>query len=363
MTLDSYFAQCFLRCFGRTLVAFFLILGLIDLIEHIRRFGDEVDRPGLIIALVLLNVPSELYAILPFVLTIASITLFLGLARSSELVVVRSAGRSALRALLGPGLMAGLIGVLGAGAINPLAARAAAEYDSRVAAIRGEQQVLSISEEGFWLRQGGEEGPTVIHAARSNTEGTELTRVTFLRFASDGRPLERIEADRARLKEGAWRIEVARVWALDHPNPEASATTRQTLTLPSSLTSDQIRDGFGDPSAIPIWQLPQFIAQLEEAGFTAERHRVYFQTELAQPAFFVAMLLIAAGFTLRPQRAGGTGLYVLGAILMGFSAYILRDLTLVLGEAGQVSPVLAVWAPTLAVIGLSLTLLLHLEEG
>jgi lipopolysaccharide export system permease protein len=54
---------------------------------------------------------------------------------------------------------------------------------------------------------------------------------------------------------------------------------------------------------------------------------------------------------------------VLAAILAGFGLYFLRNLALILGEAGQVPPALAAWAAPVAAIGLSLGLLLHLEEG
>jgi lipopolysaccharide export system permease protein len=85
--------------------------------------------------------------------------------------------------------------------------------------------------------------------------------------------------------------------------------------------------------------------------------------ELAQPALLLAMLLIAAGFTMQHQRGRRTGVVVLAAILAGFGLYFLRNLALILGEAGQVPPALAAWAAPVAAIGLSLGLLLHLEEG
>ena len=115
--------------------------------------------------------------------------------------------------------------------------------------------------------------------------------------------------------------------------------------------------------SISVWELPAFIDRLEEAGFAAQRHRVHLQAELAQPALLLAMTLIAAAFTMQPQRGRRVGAVVLGAILVGFGLYALRNLALILGEAGEVPPLLAAWAAPVAAIGLSLGLLLHLEEG
>ncbi len=363
MILDRYLARRFLRTFGATLAIFFGLLALIDLVEQTRRFGGRVEGTGDLLALTLLNVPAGLYEILPLVTIIAAISLFLSLARSSELVVTRASGRSAIRALLGPSVVAVLLGTLTVAAFNPIVAATSGEYEAREARLAGEESVLAFSADGLWLRQGGGLGPTVIRADRANLDGTVLSGVTFLTYDAEGRPDERIEARSARLEQGRWVVEEARLWPLSAPNPEAAATTQATLTLPSPLTADQIRDSFGDPSSISIWELPAFIRQLEEAGFAAQRHRVFLQMELAQPAFLLAMLLIAAGFTMQYQRGRRTGIVVLLAILTGFGIYFLRNLALILGEAGEVPPALAAWAPPLAAIGLSMGLLLHLEEG
>lgn len=363
MILDLYFARRFLGRLLGTLAVFFAILGLIDLIEQVRRFGDEAGGLGEVMALVLLNAPRELYPILPLIVIVAAIALFLGLARSSELVVARGAGRSGIRALLGPAAVALLAGGLGAALVNPLVAATSREYDARVARLLGEGRTLSFSEDGLWLRQGGEDWAMVIHAGTATAGGTSLERVTFLVFGPDDRPVERVEAARARLGDGEWHLEEARVWPLSATNPEAEVQDRARVTLPATLTADQIREGLDDPSALPIWELPSFIARLEQSGFATAEHRVFLHTELAQPAFLLAMLVIAAAFTLSPQRGGRVGLRVLGAVLAGFGAYVLRDLSLVLGEAGQVPASLAAWAPTLAALGLGLAALLHLEEG
>lgn len=361
MILDLYMARRFLRAFGGAALAVLTLMSLVGFVEGMRRFAGEAET-GDILALALLDAPRALYGVLPIVVTVAGIALFLSLARSSELVVTRASGRSALRALLGPAAVALGLGMLGVAAINPIVAVTSREHDARVDRIEGASSSLALSDDGLWLRQGGD-GQTVIHAARSNADGTRLARVTFLTFAEGGGPARRIEARSARLEGGAWRMEDAKSWPLDVPNPEAAATTHATLAIPSTLTAAEIRDSFGAPGEIGIWELPQFIARLEEAGFAARRHRVFLQTELAQPLFLVAAVLLAACFTLAPQRGRRVGAMVLAAVLAGFGAYLLRDLARILGEGGQIPPALAAWAPPLGCLGLALGGLLHLEEG
>ncbi|MFC2966545.1 LPS export ABC transporter permease LptG [Acidimangrovimonas pyrenivorans] len=365
MTLSFYIARKFLTAFALVFLGFAAILMLLDMVEQIRRFGDARISFAQLAGLAALNMPDSLYRILPLIVILSTIMLFLGLARTSELVVIRAAGRSALRCLLAPVVTALVIGALAVAVMNPIVAATSKEYDTlRSHYTRGDQSVLSISREGLWLRQGGDGGQTVIRATRANPDATELYNVSFLSFTPDGTPAMRIEAAKAVLTPGAWKLSDAKVWTFDGtPNPERSARVTKSLSLPSDLTREQIRDSFGTPGVVPIWELPAFIDRLEKAGFSARRHRVWFQTELALPLLLAAMVLIGAGFTMRHARFGRTGLMVLLALLAGFAIYFLRNVAQALGESGQIPIALAAWSPPVAAVLLALGFLLHLEEG
>ena len=364
MTLSLYIARRFFWMFIRVLAVFFGILMLIDMLDQLRRLSGR--GIGLLQALELsaLNVPDSLYNILPLIMILSAIALFLGFARSSELVVVRAAGRSGLRFLVAPVVVSLAIGVLAVAVLNPLVAATSKAYEARYARYaQGAERVLSVSEEGLWLRQGGDGSQTVIHAARANADGTELFDATFLSFDAAGLPHERVEAEQAVLVPGAWELTRAKRWQLAGLNPEIGAEAMPKGRLPSDLTAAAIRDSFGKPSAIPVWELPKYIKGLERAGFTARNHQVWLQTQLALPLLMSAMVLVAAGFTMRHARFGGTGLLVLFSLLGGFAIFFLRNFAQVLGENGQVPVLVAAWAPPLAAALLALTLLLHLEEG
>ena len=366
MTLHLYLARRFANSVFMVLGIFLVILVLLDMIEQIRRFGTADASFGRLLTLTLLHVPETLYGILPLIVILATLAMFLSLARSSELVIARAAGRSALHSLTAPLIVAVIFGVLAVAIFNPIVAATSKQFEIMADALAGRNtSQLSVSSDGLWLRQGNEAGQIVIRAVRTNLDGTVLSDVTFLGFEPDGGPAFRIEADEARLVPGAWEISGAKEWRFDTDTdiPEAAAFETDRMSLASNLTRDQILDSFGTPSAIPIWELPRFINDLEQAGFSARNYRTYFHMELALPLFIVAMVLVGAGFTMRHTRFGRTGLMVLLALGGGFSLYFVRNFAAILGENGQIPIVLAAWGPPIAAVLLPLGLLLHLEDG
>ena len=364
MILHLYFARRFLGTFLFVLSIFFGILMLIDLVDQVRRFeGQDVGLVSLI-GLTLLSVPETLYTILPLITIIAALTLFLNLARTSELVVSRAAGRSAVRSLFGPAVVTFLIGIAAVAILNPIVAATTQQFDRLSDSLRGEiTSTLSLTRGGVWLRQGDGEGQTVIHARRANEDGTRLTRVTFLGFDADGAPTYRLEGASAQLTDGAWQIRDAKRWDFAEANPERAALSVSQSSVPSSLTARQIADSFGDPSTIPVWELPAFISDLRAAGFSARRHIVFLQSELALPLLLVAMMLIGAAFTMRHTRLGRSGPLVLTSLSLGFGLFFLGDFAQILGETGRIPAMLAAWGPPVAACLLPLGLILHWEDG
>lgn len=375
MKLDLYYARRFTQWFLIISAVLMTLVVLIDLNEQIRRFDSLDLGAARLLGLTLLNAPAAFSEFLPLIMILTTIVLFVGLARSSELVVTRAIGRSGIRALAAPAFVALLIGGVAVSMLNPIAAATTNRFKSLSESYRnGGPSVLSLSGEGLWLRQGSAAGQSVIHAngyegaGVSSAAGEEdtitLHDVTILDYAAGGGPVRQIVADSAQLRDGDWLLRGVKVWPLTPGlNPETGSREHEILILPTTLTTDRVRDTLGTADGISVYDLPATIRDLAEAGFSTKRYEVWLQTELARPFFLVAMVLVGAAFTMRHTRFGGTGLAVLTAVLLGFGLYFIRNFAQVLGENGQIPVALAAWAPPVASILLTIGLLLHAEDG
>lgn len=365
MKLHIYFARGFLRSFLAVLASFFVVMTLFEAVELFQSHPGADRNFGGFIVLALLHAPATVYRMLPVITILAALALFLRMARTSELVVVRAAGRSGLGTLGAPIVAMFLMSVTLVMLVNPIIAVTAKQFDIETNRLESNTgNVLSVGKDGLWLREGTADGQTVVHSAQANFDGTKLEGVTFFRYSRDGLLRSRIDANSATLGDQEWNLMDGKLWRLeDTENPEARAFAFVTLTVPSSLTKERIQQGFGEPNRIGFWDMPEFVARMEAAGFSARRHQVFFQMELAKPLLLIAMVMIGAGFTMRHSRFGRTGIMVLAAVICGFGVYLLRNFAQILGENGEIPIFVAAWAPPIAALLLSVSLLLHLEDG
>ena len=206
-TLHLAFAKRFLWRFLAFFASFFALSVLTDATAMLGKFQKANIGVGDTLRLALLKAPTGVYQLLPFIVVLASLSFLLGLSRSSELVATRAAGQSALKPLMAPIGAAFLIGLVGVSAYNPFAAATLSKFESETGRYKsGSLSSFSLSRKGMWLRQGGEDGQTVIFAQRANFDATRLTGVTFFEFTNDGAASRRIEASLARLTKGGWEL-------------------------------------------------------------------------------------------------------------------------------------------------------------
>ena len=361
MLLHKYFAIKFTWMFLGVSTLFALLLAMIDLIEEMRNPTDMLF--GEMLKIVLLNAPAANYQILPLVVILASVAFFLRLSRTNEMVVLRASGRSAIQILSAPVAMAVLIGVIAITIFNPIMVAASKLHIDIINEHLGRSSnVLKVSSDGIWLRQGNERGQTVIHALRAKPENGQFFEATFFTFSPEGELLRRIAASTATLGSQDWILEDVKSWNLSaRSNPESAALETESLTLPTTITLDSIADSFSKPELISFWDLPDFIAQFKSAGFSARQYETWYHSELSRPLFLISIVLIAASFTMHHARFGHVGLSALMAVMIGFGIHYVRNLALVQGETGQIPIALAVWTPPTASLLFAIGLLIHLE--
>lgn len=359
-TLRRYIARRFLVTVLGTFLLCSVLIFMIDFVEMLRQAGKfgSVSAPVLV-WMTLLRLPAYTEILLSFAVLVGSIGALLMLNRKSELAVMRGAGMSVWQ-FLGPGIaVAFALGVFGVTVYNPIAASARTEAERLFAEAFGrEANFLRTRGGGSWLRQDGVDGPSVINAGAATNKGLSLVAVTVFQYDRDSRFVERIDAQRANLAEGYWQIENAWVTRTGR-EPEFF----DTYLLSTYLTPERVQDALGTVLAVSFWELPALIEVAEKAGLSSAPYRIQQELLLSRPILLIAMVLLGATVSLRSFRSGGIQTMVITGMVGGFGFFLLAEVSRQIGVAGLVAPRVAVWIPIVFSTLVSVTVLLHQEDG
>ena len=371
ITLSLYIGRNFLSAILLAIFGIVMVVGLVEMVELLRRAsGKEGISFGMILQMVFFKIPQRIELILPFAVLVGGMLALSRLTRSHELVVARAAGVSVWQFLM-PAIL--LVMVIGIGVItvfNPISAVMAMKYDALEGKfLEGRSSLLAVSDSGLWLRQVEEDNTDnreyIIHAQRVSQKDMVLSKVIVFVFDEGYRFKKRLDAKNARLVPASETVEHS-YWQLEDVVVSTPGHVPQILkdyAFQTRISVEQIQDSFASPETISFWQLPSFIFMLENAGFSALKHKLHLYVMLVSPLMLCAMIFIAAAFSLRTPRRGGLMAFITAGLLTGFVVRLMTDIIHAIGLSGALPLLLAAWTPAIICIMFGAATLLHLEDG
>ncbi|MCR4269195.1 LPS export ABC transporter permease LptG [Nitratireductor sp. ZSWI3] len=357
-TLGSYFFRRYASITAWNFVGIGILIFIVTFAEVSSR---SAGLPGYstqwALSLAALQTPIILLQAVPFIGLIAAMATLISLNRKYELVVARAAGVSAWQFLTPIAFGSFVFGVLAVGLLNPLAAHGFSRAQSLETEVRGAKTTAN-SEAEQWIKQRSGDEETVIGASAVLNGGQVLVRPTFFRIDSEGRIAERLDAERAFLRDGFWELTtVAR------RRGTAAAEHLVSVQVPTNLRAEFVGEQLTRPEATSIYALPGKIEVAHSFGLRANAFATHFHSLVVLPVLLVAMTLIAATVSMRFTRMGQSATVILGGVLAGFLLYVVSVLVKAFGSAGVVPPVVAAWTPVVVAMFYGVTFLLYKEDG
>lgn len=358
LTLGRYLSGRFLQQILIVFLSISALSFLIDFVELLRRSATSQVGAGFVALMSFLRTPVASEQILPFAVLFGTMAAFVNLTRRLELVVARAAGVSVWGFLVPPLAIALALGLVSVVVYNPVAAAMKQRADEMEIQAFGGSSVGADKDVAVWLRQRSVDGTATIKAKRILDNGRRLEHVTAYLDDPHGHFVERIDAPLAVLTPGAWKFEKANV-----ARPGEEARPENIYFLATDLQAEDVMRSLMSPDSVPFWMLPTFSERSEEAGLDGAPYALRYQSILARPLMLIAMVLIAAAFSLRFFRFGGVGKMVAGGVAAGFVLYVATKMVGDMGDAGLLTPTIAAWSPALVGSLLGALALLHQEDG
>lgn len=364
LTLNFYFARHFAKQVFVVFALFFFLIVALDLIELSRATSKQTDiEPFDLIKIAIFRAPSFAKHALPFTVLFGAATSLMILNHRLELVVARASGISVWQFLL-PYVFAGVaLGLFYSLIYNPLALTSLDASQDVEAKVFGKiQGGFSNKSRNFWLRVGSNDGDIIVRSKVAQNNGQKLAAVSIYRFGNSGKMLERFDAERAVFTEINGK-NYYKLHGVTVTVPGKAGVKNKTVNIPIEISKNQLQTNTTRPDSVSFWNMTKQAERAGNAGRDPRPFLTAYQSLLAKPLLFVAMILLAASVSLRFTRFGQSGTLIFGGVLAGFVLYVATEIVLNFGSNGLVSPAMAAWSPACVATLIGATLLLHQEDG
>lgn len=276
---------------------------------------------------------------LPLAVFMGTLLTSYNLTKSSESIIVSSAGLSPYQSARPFFVGAFLIGLFATTVINP--------YSVSISTQNITPEHLQLIDNRIWLRESSDQGYITMNARGIHKSGDILIFDEATIYTQDPqfKLLNRINADTITLSDTGLSAHNATIWANDGTT---KTTDWQTKTL---LTPQTVLDRYLQPDQISFWQLPEFIERMESIGAPVRGHLVQLWTLLFLPLTMISMAALGVAFSQTKQRRNYSfGIKFSLGIITCFAVYFLINMFNALGATGTLPPILSIIAPPLIII-------------
>lgn len=351
MILTTYLMRAYVMRFLLLLVGLAFFLSALDLLGQ----ATDVLRGGgppftSLSRYTLLRLPYIIETVAPLAGLLGALTSLITMARNSEILAMRAAGRS-VSSLVG-GLV--VVGVLLSAMLflfsNFVVTRTNASLAQwKAADYRPDGQILN--EEPTWLM----EGDAKVRVAHVLRDGAVLNDVTMFRPGPTGGIGDIITMRLAIWENGHWStFEVKRV-AGDATGDGGSAAnagvaTGEALADLSPVWRTDLRPqnfviSANQPQTLSVEALHEFSGTEAVGSRPGYFYSTWLQQKFAGPIMLSVMPLLGAIAAFAHHRQGGAVLTIIYGVSLGFLFVVIDNILLAMGQFGSLPPILSAWMP------------------
>lgn len=349
----------FRSVFGYVLITLLVLTSVFlffDMIAELRDVGKDGYTFENALVYVALTLPSRLYQLLPVAVLIGSIFALSGMADTSQITVMRTAGVSILRFsgwMLVCGLSyAALTFVIGE-YLAPIGSEAAKRYQ-----VEAKQSVLlSKFRSGVWVK----DGTKIMNVSVMNPD-LSLEGIRIYALAENNKLSHILDAQRAKYESDQhWQL--SNVTRTEFHDDKVTVTNLPKYSWQSEVNPDMLAVLMIKPQDMSVEALKSYIGHLETNKQSTARYELAFWAKLFYPLACISMMLIALPFALAQRRAGNVGVKIFLGILLGVTFNFASQLVTHVGELYALPPMFAASLPTLVLMSLAIFFLWRQERG
>ena len=354
-TYKKYIINLFSKTLIEVILVFFSLILIINLFEEINFLRDQNVSGYYPVFLALLNAPSIIFDILPFIFLISTLLFFIKLINKSELSIFKYTGITNSQILSIIVVFSFVIGLFLIFGYYTFSSKLKSQYLLKKNQFTSDDKYLAvITENGLWIRDEVNETINIINADKINKD--LLINVSIVQFDKNFNLIQVVESEEVNIKSKEWDI-------IDPFITKKNATNKsESITFNSNFNIEIINNLFSNLSSMSLIQLSKLKKDYNKLGYSTVGIKVYESKIFSVPIYLSIMTLLSGIIMFNSKYKKSKIFNVILGISLSVVIYYVNYFSGLLGETGKIPIVLSVWLPLIILILISSIGLVRLNE-
>ena len=335
----------------------FCVLGFVmGILEELNFFSEFDVKYYFPIFLVLLNLPSIIYEIFPFIFLISSQIIFLNLLEKGELNTFKNHGLSNLKLIRLVASTSFLSGIFIVTLFYNFSASLQFKYlDIKKNFTNDNKYLATITENGLWIKDENKNEINFINA--KNFTLNSLENVDIIQLDRNFNFIKNIKSEKAFIADNKWILSNSKI--IDNNN---SVFEESEIYFYSNFNYKDISGLFSNLTSLTIWKLIGLKKDYLSIKYSTTEIDYHFQKIMAYPFLITIISVLSATLMLNIGYQKQRLYLIVFGIMLSVIIYYINFFFGTMGINEKLPLIVSVWTPILILLIITLIGLVRINE-
>ncbi len=335
----KYIIIKFLSSLLKISLIFCAITLIMNLFEEINFFKNVDDQTLLMpLFLTIINLPSVLFEIFPFIFLISTIYFFIDIIDANEINTFKILGITNLKFVQVLSIITFLIGIIIITIFYSVSSSLKFAYlDIKNNYSKDDKYLAVITENGLWIRDTFENKIKFINAEKIIEQN--LINVTISEFNNDFKLERSISAKKADIKDNNWLLYNGVI------NLQNDLKKFDNLNFKTNFNLDKILSLFDNLSSQNLFKLHSLKEDYKVLGYSTDKISGYQHKIYSYPIYLTLMVIIGTILMISTKHNKSKIFKIIAGIIISVIVYYINYFFSVVIEAQDVHYTFSIWGP------------------
>ena len=328
------------------------IINIFEEIDFFKKYDVHLIFP---IIVSLLNTPSIIFEIFPFIFLITTQIFFIKLIESNELKIFKYSGLNNFKILTIISIFSFVLGLIIIGPYYNFSSKVKNQYIKIKNSYSKDNKYLAvITENGLWIKDELNNKINIINASKIESEF--LINVTITQFDKNQKFIKFIESNKIDISKNEWVIYSPII------NENNETRTQDIYTLKTNYNLNKIQNLFSDLLSLSIYDLYKLKKNYQKLNYSIIDIEMHLNRVFSYP-FYLTIITVLGGILMFNIGYQKNSIFkIILGIFISVIVYYLSYFFYALGSNEKISMIPAIWLPLFLLAIINLSFIIKINE-
>ena len=354
-TYTKFLINGFIKSFINVFLIMLSLVFILNILKEIEFLSNKEVNSFYPIYLSIMNSPSIIFEMFPFIFLIGTQFFFLKLFNNDEINIFKYSGLKNIKIINILSLVSFFIGILTITVFYSLSSNLQHYYIQVKNQFSDDKIYLTvINKNGLWIKDVVNKQTSIINS--SKIDNNFLSNTFISTFDEDFNLIKSLKSDKIDIKDNNWLIYDVTIFE------DNMSKKKDLIEFKSNFNQKRIESLFSNLSSLSLLKLIDLRTNYKSLNYSTVDVDMQIYKVASYPFFLVIMTILASIIMLNTKKSSNKIIKIVVGLFCSVVIYYINNFFNVLGSTERIPLMVSIWTPIVFLSLLNLIMLININE-